>query len=208
MTIQIETLVLGPLQTNAYLLKDPETNRAVVIDPGMKPGALLRRIEPLEVEAILLTHAHFDHMAGADEVRDAKGCPVYLHDLEADWLTDPKKNGSALWSEVGGLITARPAEYDLAEGQVLKLLGADIRVLHTPGHSPGSVGFLLGDKLFAGDALFRLGVGRTDLYGGNDRELHDTLHGKLFKLADDVQVLPGHGPRTTIGYERANNPYA
>ncbi|WP_058303188.1 MBL fold metallo-hydrolase [Gorillibacterium timonense] len=208
MTLQIETIVLGSLGTNAYLLKNTETNHAVVIDPGMKPGALLRRIEPLQVEAILLTHAHFDHMAGVDEVRDAKGCPVYLHDLEADWMTDPKKNGSARWPEVGGAITARPAEYDLAEGQVLKLLGTEIRVLHTPGHSPGSVSFLWEDRLFGGDALFRLGVGRTDLYGGNERELHDTLHNKLFKLDDAVQVYPGHGPKTTIGYERANNPYA
>lgn len=208
MTLQIETLVLGPLQTNAYLVKDPETNRAVIIDPGMKPGALLKRIESLDVEAILLTHAHFDHMAGVDEVRDAKQCPVYLHGLESEWMTDPKKNGSARWPGVGGPITARPAEYELADGQTLKLLGGEFRVLHTPGHSPGSVGFLWQDKLFGGDTLFRLGVGRTDLYGGSDRELHDSLHGQLFKLADDVQVLPGHGPRTTIGYERANNPYA
>jgi glyoxylase-like metal-dependent hydrolase (beta-lactamase superfamily II) len=205
--LQIETISLGPLQTNAYLLKNAEGNRGIIIDPGMNPQPLIRRIGELEIEAILLTHAHFDHIGGVEEIRKLKGCPVYLHDLEADWLGDPKKNGSGKWPEVGGAITASPAEYALADGQKLNLLGEEFLALHTPGHSPGSVSFLTGQHLFVGDVLFRLGVGRTDLYGGKESDLLDSIQNKLFKLDVAVKVYPGHGPKTSIGYERENNPY-
>lgn len=205
--LTIDMIPLGPLGTNAYLLINKETNRAVVIDPGMNPEPLIRRLQGLEVEAILLTHAHFDHIGGVDELRKLKQCPVYVHDLEADWLTTPKKNGSLMWPEVGPPIATDPAEYALDEGQILTLLGESIKVFHTPGHSPGSVSFLLGETLFSGDVLFKLSVGRTDLPGGNHQDLMDSISEKLFKLDDRVQIYPGHGPRTSIGFEKANNPY-
>lgn len=205
--INIQTFTLGPLQTNCYLLTNEEGTKGIVIDPGMKPAALLRRIENIEIEAILLTHAHFDHIGGVDAVRKAKGCPVYLHPLEADWLTNARKNGSLNWPDLGGPITTDEAEYDLGEGQVLNFLGIELKVFHTPGHSPGSVSFLWNDHLFSGDVLFKLSVGRTDLSGGNNRDLMDSIQGKLFDLADHVVVYPGHGPKTTIGYEKLNNPH-
>ncbi|WP_135556870.1 MBL fold metallo-hydrolase [Paenibacillus cymbidii] len=205
--LKIDAFALGPLQTNAYLLTNTETNHAVIIDPGMNPQPLLRRLPGLTIEAILLTHAHFDHIAGVDEIRKLAKCPVYLHPLEAEWLSDPKKNGSARWPEFGVSVATDPAEYDLDDGLTLSLLGETFRVLHTPGHSPGSVSFLLGDKLFGGDVLFRLSVGRTDLPGGCGNDLLDSIHGKLFPLGDNVTVFPGHGPKTTVGYERENNPF-
>ncbi|MGM1023298.1 MAG: MBL fold metallo-hydrolase [Bacillota bacterium] len=207
MTLSIRSFNLGPLQTNAYLLQGDDPQRAVIIDPGMNPGPLLRAIESLEIEAILLTHAHFDHIGGVDEIRKAKGCPVYLHPLEQDWLTSPKLNGSLMWPETSPPISTEPAEYDLAEGQQLNLIGHTFKVFHTPGHSPGSVSFLCGKDLFSGDVLFRQGVGRTDLTGGRERDLYDSIQNKLFPLGDDVTVYSGHGPKTSIGYEKANNPY-
>ncbi|AIY08591.1 MBL fold metallo-hydrolase [Paenibacillus polymyxa] len=207
MTLSIRSFNLGPLQTNAYLLQGDDPQRAVIIDPGMNPGPLLRAIESLTIEAILLTHAHFDHIGGVEEIRNAKGCPVYLHALEQDWLTSPKLNGSLMWPEASPPISTGPAEYDLAEGQQLNLIGHTFKVFHTPGHSPGSVSFLCGKDLFSGDVLFRQGVGRTDLPGGRERDLYDSIQNKLFPLGDDVTVYCGHGPKTSIGYEKANNPY-
>ncbi|RUT28920.1 MBL fold metallo-hydrolase [Paenibacillus zeisoli] len=205
--LRIESFSLGPLQTNAYLIRGEDDNKAIIIDPGMNPAALVRRIEHLEIEAILLTHAHFDHIGGVDEIRKAKNCPVYLHPLEAEWLINAKLNGSMRWTEVTDPITTAPAEFDLAEGQKLTLVGHEFTVYHTPGHSPGSVSFLSGNDLFSGDVLFKMSVGRTDLPGGRERDLYDSIKGKLFRMPDEVKVYPGHGPKTTIGFEKSNNPY-
>jgi hydroxyacylglutathione hydrolase len=205
--LKVETYSLGPLQTNAYVLYKPEEQRCIIIDPGMNPQALIRKVKDWEVEAILLTHAHFDHIGGVDELRKLKNCPVYLHDAEAEWLTNPKKNGSLMWSEVTTPISSDPAEYGLDHNMQLKLLGETFKVYHTPGHSPGSVSFHLDNMLFGGDVLFRQSVGRTDLPGGSSRELYNSIQTILFKLDDQTVVYPGHGPRTTIGYEKVNNPH-
>lgn len=205
--LKIESFALGPIATNAYLLSKPEENRAVIIDPGMQPKVLLKRIQDVEIEAIVLTHAHFDHIGSVDEIRKLKKCPVYLHDLEADWLTTPRLNGSAMWPGISAPIMSDPAEYGLDDGQELVLLGETFHVFHTPGHSPGSVSLLHENTLFSGDVLFRLSVGRTDLAGGSSRDLYNSIHGTLFALPEDTIVYPGHGPKTRIGYEKENNPY-
>ncbi|MNJ59938.1 putative metallo-hydrolase [compost metagenome] len=205
--LNIETFSLGPLQTNAYLIRGEEEGKAIIVDPGMNPAPLIRKIEGLEIEAILLTHAHFDHIGGVEEIRRLKQCPVYLHSLESDWLTTPALNGSLRWAEVSPPIQSDAAEYELAEGQKLKLIGHEFTVFHTPGHSPGSVSFLCGNDLFSGDVLFRMSVGRTDLPGGREADLYNSIRGKLYRLPEEVTVYPGHGPKTTIGFEKANNPY-
>ena len=205
----VKTFCFGPLQTNCYLLTvtDEESGKVkgIVIDPGMNPQKLIDYVKDIEIEAILLTHAHFDHMAGVDEVRKVTKAPVYIHDLEADWLTDAKKNGSVRWSDVTPPLSTDAAEYALDEGQTLKLIGHEFKVYHTPGHSPGSVSFLCKEHLFSGDVLFNRSIGRTDLPGGRELDLIYSLQQKLYRLPDETIVYPGHGPRTKIGFEKEFN---
>ncbi|MEI0738894.1 MBL fold metallo-hydrolase [Paenibacillus sp. JTLBN-2024] len=189
------------------MLTGEDPGRAVIIDPGMNPGALIKKIEPLTIEAILLTHAHFDHMGGVDEIRKLKNCPVYLHDLEADWLENPKLNGSLNWPQVSPPLSTRPCRIWLGRRAEA---GVDRPHFHGVPYAGAFAGkrqlFVRGRPVF-GDVLFKLGVGRTDLYGGRERDLLDSIQNKLFAFKDEVKVYPGHGPKTTIGYERAHNPY-
>ncbi|WEK55176.1 MAG: MBL fold metallo-hydrolase [Candidatus Cohnella colombiensis] len=198
---------LGALGTNAYVVVNAERTNAIVIDPGVADGALMRKLDGLQVEAILLTHAHFDHIGGVDTLRKRYKCPVYIHSLEQDWLTDASKNGSLRWKEVTPPVTTTAADLFLEDGQTLSLVGETFQVMHTPGHSPGSVSFLVGDLLFAGDVLFHRSIGRTDLPSGNQAQLVRSIVDKLYVLPDNVLVLPGHGPETTIGDERNGNPF-
>jgi hydroxyacylglutathione hydrolase len=206
--MKIETFVLGPVLTNAYLVYDEEKKKGIVIDPGMGPASLVKRIAELElkVEAILLTHAHFDHIGGVEEVRAATGAPVYVHEEEAGWLEDPKRNGSGFWPGLP-LISCRPAEHLLSGGERLTFFGRTFEVLHTPGHSPGSVSFLSGEVLFGGDVLFKDSIGRTDLPGGDYDTLMRSIHDKIMVLSETVRVMPGHGPETTVGREQEKNPF-
>lgn len=203
----IQSFTLGPVQTNAYVLTNKVTNEAIVIDPGMNPEPLLQALHGLNVRAVLLTHAHFDHIGGVDLVREAHQCPVYIHEHEAEWLTTPELNGSTRWSQVCLPMSMKPAEHVLRGGETLTIMSCVFQVIHTPGHSPGSVSFLHGSHLFAGDVLFRESIGRTDLRGGSLKTLLQSIREKLFPLGDDVHVYPGHGSKTTIGHEKQHNPF-
>lgn len=203
----IHTFPLGALQTNSYLICNQNTKEAIIVDAGARPARLLEKAADYQVKAVLLTHAHFDHIAGLHEIREATGAPVYLHSSEQEWLSDPKLNGAFLWPMVGEFVKSEEAEFILEDGQTLELAGFEISVLHTPGHSPGGVSFRIGEHVFSGDALFSGSIGRTDLPGGNYEQLIQSVKEKLMVLPDDTVCYPGHGPNTTIGNERLYNPF-
>lgn len=205
--MQVESFVLGPVMTNCYLVYKEKGGAGLVIDPGSDPGEVVERIRELdlEIEAVLLTHAHFDHIGGVEEVRKATGAPVYIHWEEADWLSDPERNGSALFPVEA--VRCRPAEKVLEGGEKLTLLGETFTVAHTPGHSPGSVSFHTGTLVFSGDVLFAGSIGRTDLPGGDYNTLMRSIHKTLMEFPGETVVYSGHGPVTTIGREQDTNPY-
>jgi glyoxylase-like metal-dependent hydrolase (beta-lactamase superfamily II) len=221
-----EILPVGMLQCNCHVIGDPHTREAIVIDPGDDPARILEAIERhhLKITAIVVTHTHIDHVIGLHRLREATSAPVYLHaedlglyrmlDVQAAWL---------------GWKTPEQTQIDqlVREGDVLKWGQLEAQFLHTPGHTPGSICLYMPSdipkaptdrsdtkpalrgtgQLFAGDTLFAGSIGRTDLWGGSFEEIIRSLKGKLLELPDDTIVYPGHGETTTIGQERASNPF-
>jgi len=212
MKLKIVSLTLGPLPNNVYLLGDDAARKAVVIDPSFESQAVLDRAEKegWALEAIWLTHAHFDHLAGAGQIARAwdPPLPIGLHPADVDWFN---RAGGA---EQFGLSIQQPPEpkIQFEEGMPLRLdAGGPIvaTVLHAPGHSPGHVMFYckpLG-VLFCGDVIFRMGVGRTDLAGGDMQTLLGTIREQVFTLPDETRLLPGHGPESTVEFEKVHNPF-
>ncbi|MEN1970534.1 MBL fold metallo-hydrolase [Lentibacillus sp. N15] len=204
--MKITEMSLGPLGTNCYLVCDKQSG--FIIDPGGDADQIISFLntEVVEPKAILLTHAHFDHIGAVDALRNHYGIDVYLHDKEADWLEDPQLNGSVLF--MGEEIKTKRPEHLLQPGEYT-ISSFHFQVLHTPGHSPGSVSFVFHDEkiMFGGDVLFQQGIGRTDLPGGNYQQLMDTIQEKFYSLDDDYTVYSGHGPATTIGEEKRHNPF-
>jgi hydroxyacylglutathione hydrolase len=199
---------LGPLSTNAYILTN-EKKECVVFDPGgdgQKLISILNR-QGLKPVAILLTHAHFDHIGAVDEVRNHYGIKVYIHELEKNWLGDSSLNGSRFF--MGNEVRINEADVLLKEEGKLTVGAFTFELFHTPGHSPGSVSFYHeeAEVVFAGDALFAGSIGRTDLPGGNSEQLLSSIHKKLLTLPEETIVLSGHGPETTIQAEMDDNPF-
>ena len=192
---KIHTLPLGAYQTNCYIIHDESSKRCCVIDPGYTPEIILDELNALglTLEAILLTHGHFDHVGGVKELVAETGCDVYL--CPADLSMPP-------------MFTAGKLHYShtYGEGDTLLLAGLTIRVLHTPGHTPGSVCLLVGDTLFSGDTLFAGSCGRTDLPGGSYNTIRKSL-ARLASLETNYWVRPGHGESTTLAQEKRYNPY-
>lgn len=197
---------LGELGTNCYIVYHADD--ALIIDPGGEPEKVISFLEEkdLDPRAILLTHAHFDHIGAVESLRTHFNIDVYLHENEADWLEDPSLNRSIAFTRKE-VRTKRP-EHLLKPG-LITLSSFTFEVIHTPGHSPGSVSFLFAKDNFivSGDVLFQQGIGRTDLPGGSMTQLENSIKSKLYNLDETVTVYPGHGAPTTIGAEKRNNPF-
>jgi hydroxyacylglutathione hydrolase len=200
------SFTLGPFATNAYLITCAATRATAVVDVGFEPEVAVRAVRDLglEVRYLLNTHAHYDHAAAMRQVQEVVGGDYWLHPEDRFLLDGLAAQGAAF-----GLPPARRPEpvHDLADGQELTLGQERLQVIHTPGHSPGSVTFRWGDLLWVGDVLFAGSIGRTDLPGGSYELLSDSIRKRLFPLGDHVRVLPGHGPETTLGQERRDNPW-
>ncbi|NOZ14021.1 MAG: MBL fold metallo-hydrolase [Acidobacteria bacterium] len=204
--IEVKTIPLGAFQVNCFILKDTEMMEFIVIDtPAISPvfDKLLK--SGFRAKAILLTHGHIDHIAALAPLKQKLNCPVRMHEKDRGFLNHVA--GNPYQEILHAHIPPEPDEW-LADRDTIKLNETPIHILHTPGHTPGSVSFHIpGTGVFTGDALFRESIGRTDLPGGDTGLLLSSIREKLLSLPDDTRVFPGHGPESTIGHEKKFNPF-
>lgn len=200
--IKIDRNIMG---VNTYVVYQEESKRGIIIDPSFNPQNIIDCVEQegIEIEGILLTHGHYDHIAGLSAVRERFGAEVYVHEKDADMIFSAEKNLSA---KSGLNITSDPAEHTFKSGDMLELAGMKFGVFGTPGHTHGSVCFLMEDMMFSGDTLFYMSIGRTDFPGSDPREMQTSLD-LLYKIKEDLIVHPGHGQSTSLGFEKDNNPF-
>lgn len=194
----------GMFSSNCYILG--AEGEGIVIDPGADTEEILQAVKEtgLTIQYILLTHAHIDHICSMDSLRERTGAKVAIHRLDAEALGDTWKNVSKL---VGIDSTFNNADLLLEDGQVIKIGEMSLEIIHTPGHTPGCICIKTGNTIFTGDTLFRGSVGRTDFENGSQEDLLLSIRHQLFTLEDEIAVYPGHGPATTIGYEKKHNPF-
>ena len=208
MSVKIKTVVVGGYQVNCYLVSEEESGVGVIIDPGDQADLIMNSIESSGFipKGILLTHGHFDHTSAVEELRAKYSIPLYAGRGEEELLTNASLNGSALF---GSPVNLADPEFLLEDEAPLTVGPVNFRVLATPGHSPGGVCYLeeTAGALFCGDTLFAQSIGRTDLPGGSMQVLMNSIESKIMTLPDSVVCYPGHGPATTVGAERAGNPF-
>lgn len=208
--LQIKNYILGPFQNNTYLLSETNTHECIIIDPAI--GSRILAIEianvHLELSQIWITHAHFDHVGGIHEIEDpfSYAIPVFIHPLEIP-----------LWKDGGGSkglgfdidLDPFPPIRSLADCMAMKMGEYSFQALHTPGHTPGHIAFYCSKQnmMFCGDLIFKNSIGRTDLKGGNQGQIIKSIREKILSLPDETRLLCGHGPETTVGNERKENPF-
>jgi hydroxyacylglutathione hydrolase len=204
-TVEVHGLPVGLLESNCYLVVDRISRKAVIVDPGADPDRIgeLCAAHRAEVTWILNTHGHGDHIGANGVLKARLGVPIGIHAADADCLPDPLVNLSAYFEPV----SSPPPDVLLVHGQEIEWGGPPLKVLSTPGHSPGSVSFLGEGWVICGDVLFRGSIGRTDFPRCDSLQLQKSIREQLMTLPPDTIVYPGHGPATTIGYEKETNPF-
>lgn len=204
--MKIIAMQVGNLGTNCYIVYSEQTKEAMIIDPGGDAGRILTSVgnAGLRVKYIVNTHGHADHVLANMKIKEATGAELLVHKEDAGMLTSPQLNLSTF---IGGGAVCGPADKVLADGDTLDIGELNFAVLHTPGHTPGGISLYCEGILFSGDTLFAESVGRSDFPGGSHRQLVESIRQKLMVLDDEVKVYPGHGPETTIGWERRMNPF-
>ncbi|MCO4095556.1 MBL fold metallo-hydrolase [Macrococcoides canis] len=200
-------IALGMIETNCYILENEQ--EILIVDPGSEPERLIDTIGNTDkkVIGVLLTHSHFDHIGAVDAICSHYQCTLYMSKIEKYFLTDPLKNGSEKFRQYGiepVIVNQQPKYLDNGVQQIGTF---SFEVRHTPGHSPGSLSFIFKNFAIVGDTLFKEGIGRTDLYQGDTSQLLSSIDRELFSLDEACIICPGHGPETTVGYEKVNNPY-
>jgi len=202
----IEVLPVGPLQVNCVILGCSTTRKAAVIDPGDDFDSIVAILKKhqLQVEIILNTHGHFDHIGANAALKKSSGAPIYIHPEDKKLLQLASAQGALYGLTVPN---SPPADHELDDGQKVQFGEQEFTVLHTPGHSPGGVCFYTEGLLISGDTLFAGSVGRTDLPGGSHQQLLDSIRTKLAGLPAPTRVIPGHGPDTSMGQELRYNPF-
>lgn len=203
----LQLINVGDMRTNCYVLSNKETKEALVFDPGSEPERILEyaKSKGLSITAILLTHGHFDHIMGVDEIRRQVGAKVYACEAEKELLGNPDMNCAHMFD----CEAATTADVYVKDGQILTLAGLTVEVIHTPGHTSGGACYYMKDLkiVITGDTLFFEAVGRCDLPTSDEGAIIESITKKLFALPEDVAVYPGHGRSSSIGYEEQNNPY-
>lgn len=207
--MKLATLMLGPLASNCYIVSNDDGD-CIVIDIGGGAPVLLRRLEQekLTLQGILLTHGHYDHISGVEQVRKQWDVPVYVHEADAPMLSSAAEN-LGYWIEPDAEFHPVQQWQTVGDGDVLRFGRGQaeiaVTVMHTPGHTKGSLCYVCGDLLFTGDTLFRMSRGRTDFPGGSDTEMRQSFQ-RLLRLEGEYQVLPGHNEASTLDFERQHNP--
>lgn len=204
--MKVVKMEVGNLGTNCYIVYCEQTKDAAVIDPGGNSDEIMINIrrDQLNVKYIINTHGHADHIVDNDKIKAETGAAILIHRDDAAMLTNAQSNLSMF---IGGGFTCTAADRQLHEGDIIEIGRIRMKVIHTPGHTPGGICLLADNILIAGDTLFAESIGRTDFPGGSYKQLIQNIKDKLMILDDSVQVLPGHGPDTTIGWERKMNSF-